>query len=877
MNAKTAFTRQWALVAMLAFASPWNCVFAQTPPPHQVITKPKFLWRAELPQGNINLQWTGCLTPGECLNLYDNPANDNPACTVDRGPDTGDTSVYGSVNGMPALWKRRVTTTCPNSQPSIFEPRAVLYPICLEGFTPSGQGAGGQATYECVLSVLPPPPKTCRDGEPPVTKDPVDTGTGSKHQRSVDYSSASGFLSFARTYRSLGESNNLADSHNHSGYIVDGRIADIAQPSSTVNNTVYGDFGPYVKDCYQGTYQVFDVAHYIATQPNPVYRNIRKSECFPLVRVSRTLHPQGTTPKRVTVLLGNEGRFEFEAQADGSLKSLDLFAQLTDVMVGSDKFYHLRRRGSNSIEVFNVQGRLVKRAFANGSALIYGYSPDQKLVSVADHFGRTLNLAYTNLLLTSVADPSGQAINYSYGGASGVCSDVGGCKALTSVTYQDGASLVMHYDEPAFIFGAANSFLTGITDENGSRYATYNYYNSQVSSTEKAGGVEKHTYSYGYEYGTGILNSLRITDPRGNYNFLTLNELNRNPLLLDQTQPAGSGCAAATKASVFDANANATQVDDFKQNRTCRVFDTARNLEILRLEGLTNVNACTAVTLTANSPVPAGARKVASMWHPDWRMETKTAEPGRITSFIYNGQPDPFATPANSLASCAPATALLPDGKPIVVLCKKVEQATTDATGALAFTAANQSGVTRRVWTWTYNALGQTLTAKGPRTDVNDTTTYAYYAATTASATLGDLQTMTNAVGRTTQYTSYNKHGQGLAMTDPNGVVTTSTYDLRQRLTSTSIGGQTTTITYDLAGQLLKVTAPDASWIGYEYDAAQRLTAVKDHLGNRIDYTLDAAGSMTAQTTKDPGNALRRQMSQVIDALGRVQQTTGGR
>lgn len=862
---------------MLAMACPWSCVFAQTPPPHQVVTKPKILWRTELMQGHYYPQWSGCTTPGECIDFADQPSQYNPACTVTREPDVGDASVYGTINGIPSLWKRQVTISCGTGDPSVLWPRAVLYTVCPEGFTSSGQGAGGQSTVECVLDPMPPPPKTCRDGEPPITRDPVDVGTGSKHQRSVDYASANGFLSFARTYRSLGESNNLGDTHNHSGYIVDGRISDIPQPSSTANNTVYGDFGPYVKDCYQGTYQVLDIAHYLATQPNPVFRNIRKSECFPYVRVSRKLHPLVTTPKRVTVLLGNEGRFEFEAQVDGSLKSLDLFAQLTDVMVGSDKFYHLRRRGSNSIEVFNAEGRLVKRAFANGSALIYSYSPDKKLMSVADHFGRTLNLAYTNLLLTSVTDPSGQLINYAYGGASGVCSNIGGCKALTGVTYQDGASLVMHYDEPAFTYGAANTLLTGITDENGSRYSSYEYYSNKVRSTEKAGGVEKYIYAYDYEFGTGILSYARVTDPLGNNKIFNLNERNRNPLLLSKSQPAGSGCAAATKASVFDANANATQVDDFKQNRTCRVFDTARNLEILRLEGLTNANACTAVTLTANSPVPAGARKVANIWHPDWRLETKTAEPGRITSLIYNGQPDPFATPANSLASCAPATALLPDGKPIVVLCKKVEQATTDVTGALAFTAANQSGVNRRIWTWTYNALGQTLTAKGPRTDVNDTTTYAYYPATTASATLGDLQTMTNALGRATQYTSYNKHGQLLSMTDPNGVVTTSSYDLRQRLTSVSVGGQTTTTNYDLVGQLLKVTAPDASWIGYEYDAAHRLTAVKDHLGNRIDYTLDAAGSMTAQTTKDPGNALKRQMSQVIDALGRVQQTTGGR
>ena len=166
---------------------------------------------------------------------------------------------------------------------------------------------------------------------------------------------------------------------------------------------------------------------------------------------------------------------------------------------------------------------------------------------------------------------------------------------------------------------------------------------------------------------------------------------------------------------------------------------------------------------------------------------------------------------------------------------------------------------------------------------LNNTTTYAYYTDTVFTGadpnavghTKGDLQSVTNALGQVTNYTQYNKSGQVLQMSDANGVVTTNTYDLRQRLLSTSVAGQTTSYSYDPVGQLTKVTQPDASWVGYEYDAAHRLNAVKDNLGNRIEYTLDNAGNRTAEAVKDPGGALKRTLARSFDALGRVQQTTG--
>jgi YD repeat-containing protein len=269
--------------------------------------------------------------------------------------------------------------------------------------------------------------------------------------------------------------------------------------------------------------------------------------------------------------------------------------------------------------------------------------------------------------------------------------------------------------------------------------------------------------------------------------------------------------------------------------------------------------------------LPAGSRKTSTQWHPQWRLRTKVAEPGRITTYVYNGQPDPFN--GNATASCAPAAyGLFHETRPLALVCKKVEQPTTDADGAQGFNAPLQTGVPNRVWQWTYNQVGQVLTERDP---LNNQTTNVYYSSTTADYTLGDLQRSTNAAGHITQYPRYNRHGQVLRSIDANGITTDYTYDVRQRLRTITTAGDTTTYDYDAVGQLRRVTQPDSSAVAYEYDAAHRLIAVSDSAGNRIEYTLDNAGNRTAENVKDPSGALKRQLARVMDALGRVQQTTG--
>lgn len=177
-----------------------------------------------------------------------------------------------------------------------------------------------------------------------------------------------------------------------------------------------------------------------------------------------------------------------------------------------------------------------------------------------------------------------------------------------------------------------------------------------------------------------------------------------------------------------------------------------------------------------------------------------------------------------------------------------------------------------RIWRYTYNNVGQVLTATGPRTDVVDKTTYTY-------DTSGNLSTLTNAVRQVTTLSNYDANGRVGLITDANGTSTALTYSPRGWLTgktATANGTvQSTTYAYDGVGQLTLVTLPDTATISYTYDGAHRLTNIADSLGNSIVYTLDNMGNRVSEQVKDPSGTLARRTSRVVDALNRVQQITG--
>ena len=796
-------------------------------------------------------------------------------------------------------------------------------------------------------------------------------------------------------------------------------------------------------------------------------------------------------------------------------------ADTSDQLVPISGGYRYVDAATRSVETYNATGQLSAIHWAQGDNVTLTYSTTSTPASVApgagyliqarDNKGRTLNFVYNaGGRLTRITDVDGRYVVLAYDAQDN----------LGSMTWTDGAVRSYLYEVETQPWA-----LTGVVDERTVRYSTFGYDAAgRAISTEHAGGVDRHSVTYGTPpalLSVVTLDSRRqvfvrrfvwvpptditLTGPNGEISTIGTATINGKTYLAGRSQSAGSGSPATADSRDFDANGKVVRHDDANGHRTCYVNDAKRRLEAARVEGLLPSQDCSSVSATG-AALPAGSRRISTEYHPQWSMETRRAEPGKFTVSVYNGQPDPSNNGA--VATCAPSTALLPDGKPIAVLCKRIEQASLDASGTTALTAlssvapeysqvslllhmeggegggvfldasanpkavtarngvttttatskvgsasmntqgtyrwltiphspeldlssgdftiemwvkpatansyrvlynkANSTGyyaslmtldntnrlafraydgtnslvvnltgttvlavntwhhvaVTRsgstftawvngqpeattssaatlrsnasdpvtigahsdgsygldgwidevrvskgvarygsaftpatlaftnattsmleasvpaRTWKYTHNQHGQVLTETDPR---GKTSTYTYYSDTAFTGTdpdavghtIGDLKSVSNAAGHVTQYTHYDKAGRLRQSTDPNGVVTVHTYDLRGRLLSSTVDGKSTSYEYEPTGDLKKVTQPDGHWVAYGYDAARRLTGVNDSAGNSIEYTLDNAGNRTKEEVKDPGGVLARQLSRVYDALGRVQQSTG--
>jgi YD repeat-containing protein len=474
----------------------------------------------------------------------------------------------------------------------------------------------------------------------------------------------------------------------------------------------------------------------------------------------------------------------------------------------------------NDTETYNASGKLISIADRSGLTQTLAYDASSRLASVTDALGRSLTFTYgSGNRVASMTDPASGLYSFAYDTNNN----------LNSITYPDGKTKTYLYENASYP-GA----LTGITDENSNRYATYAYNaQGQAISTEHAGAVDKYTVTYNAD-GSSV-----VTDPLNavrSYNFSTILGVVKST---GSTQPGGAGCAASAASLTYDANGNVASHTDFNGNKTTYVYDLSRNLETSRTEGLTAAGAATPAT-----------RTLVTSWHPTWRL------PASITE--YAG--------ATASGTALKATAYSYDDH-----ANLTQRSETDP-------ANNVSRSTTISYTYSTTVPGLMLSKviDGPRTDVNDITSYSYYDATDAClGCRGQLKSITDALGHVTQYTSYNAHGQLLSSTDANGLVTTNSYDARQRLASRTVGSETTSLQYDGVGQVTQLTLPDSSSLNYSYDAAHRLTQITDNLGNSILYTLDAMGNRTREDVKDPSGSLSRTLTRSYDALNRLQTLTG--
>lgn len=442
------------------------------------------------------------------------------------------------------------------------------------------------------------------------------------------------------------------------------------------------------------------------------------------------------------------------------------------------------------------------------------FDTDGRLVQINEN-GRitTLNYHAESEHLVSVVGPAGSALQLEYAG-----------NRLTRIIRPDGQSIEYRYEDDKLV---AVVFPDGSDREYHYEHVVFPHLLTGITD-ENEGRFSTYHYdssgkAVGSEHAGGVEKvsitrnadgTMVFTDPLGHtsiYRYVAVQHARK----FHTADSPCSTCTNTDRLREYDVYGRVTRRVDFNGTVTEYVRGSS-GVELSRTEAV-------------GTPEQ---RVITTQWHPTLNLPTRITEPGRVTDYTY-------ADNGNRLT----------------------ETVTDPATGE------------NRITTWTYNANGQVLTVDGPRTDVMDVTTYTYDAQDNLAATI-------NALGHMTRYTAYDVHGNPLQIIDANRIVTELEYDLRQRLVRRTVAAgttdaATTRFDYDPVGQLMKTTLPDGSWIGYEYDAAHRMTAIHDSAGNRIDYTLDAMGNRIKETVNGPDGAAFSKTFREYNQLNRLVAESG--
>ncbi len=492
-------------------------------------------------------------------------------------------------------------------------------------------------------------------------------------------------------------------------------------------------------------------------------------------------------------------------------------------------------------EHFSATGRLISRRWKDGYVQSLTYSNDGTMY-VADSHHRKLEVKYGLLtgLVESANTPDDIVLSYGYDGSG----------RLTSVSNPSG-TIIYQYNNASY-----PNALTGVVDENtidGSPYVTWGYDNQGRANTNALAGASPQTsgvMSYQMVYNSD--GSVLVTDPSGTQRTYMYQNGFGNPQLTAIIGPSCIDCGAGVvgSAQTYDPNGYLASSTDWNDNITGYTFDAVGELH-QRVDGQGSAQQRTTTIDwddTLHNPL-------------DLSVQDASGATVAQSAWTYNARGEPL-----TLTRTDPAT-----------------QAT-------------------RIWTYTYceqsdidagncPLLGLRLSVDGPRTDVPDVTRYSYFpsddgtcvdAPTSCPHRMGDLQTITDALGHTTTFLSYDGAGRPLSLRDANGVQTDLQYYPRGWLKQVAVravngevgaGDEVTGYRYDNVGNLTRITPPDGAYLNFTYDDAQRLTDITDALGNTVHYTLDNAGNRLREDTRDPAGTLKHAVVRQFNTLGQLAKT----
>ncbi|MFJ1765352.1 RHS repeat-associated core domain-containing protein [Amycolatopsis sp. NPDC088138] len=511
---------------------------------------------------------------------------------------------------------------------------------------------------------------------------------------------------------------------------------------------------------------------------------------------------------------------EFTRNDDGSYTTPSgMHATLTKLPNGT---FSLTQDSSGEAWSFTGDGRLFSQADRNGHTITYRYNPaDGTLASITDTQGRVTTVAHGgNGDISTVTDPAGQvAGGYSY--------DSNG--RLTKITNRNGDGTTFGLD--------ADGRVTTLTTALGRVYTLT--YDTDGDITQVAepnyDGVASVT-TYGYDSATG---ATTVTDPNGHKSFYTFDSGGRQTKTKD--------ALGHERAQAWSAHGDVNSLTDGLQNSVTYDYDPLNNLK--------------------GGKLPTGAAMTVGY--------TDTGHPHLPTQVAdYSGN-----KVSNTYDNAGNVTNVHSDAL-------NTDVAKYDYSTGLVTKATDGNG---HATTYGYDAAGN-LTKVTPPLPLKPTT-YTYDSLSrVTSVTDGNSVKLVYGYDRLDHVVSVAKaDGTGLAaytydqtgnrtIARTAGATLTNSYERRLLTRVARTAGtatDTATYHYDRGGN---ITAVDDStgWVYYGYDAADRLTSVKDQASKSTTYgfdnadhrtsatlpggstqtiTLDKSGRQTAITVKNPAGA----------------------
>lgn len=454
---------------------------------------------------------------------------------------------------------------------------------------------------------------------------------------------------------------------------------------------------------------------------------------------------------------------------------------------------------------FNQRGDLSDIRLPSGESVSLQYDDGDNLILVKDTQDRQISIGhYPNGRIKSVTNPTGQSVEYSYDRYGNI----------ESAQKDSGIKRNYHYEDK---FDHSN--LTGITNELGIRYATWQYdeHDRAISSTH-ADGVEEVRIEYADDGTRLVTNSLGEAST-----YLT--EFRQGVGLVTAIQ--GNGCSSCSTGDVeheYDSQLQLLRSQHKDGSATVREYDSFG-----RTTRLTTVSS-------------DGDEKLVAAYEYGDHQGAAAQLPQRI--FKPSVNPDASHTYSLSYNAYGQLTEMLEHG--------------------WSPTDSGNFELKKRTTKLAYEN-GKLSLIDGPRDNVQDLTSLHY-------DNKGRLKAMDMPDGRSLTIAAYDRLGRPAEIRQGEQQPTRLEYNVRGDVTKVTQRGQSMQYQYDAAGQLVKVLGPDGESLSLSYDAAGRATEVIGPNGRQILTELDSENRVIGNQLLGGQDDVLAQISYLYDAQGRLSQ-----